>query len=113
MNCKPDTVLYSHRSKWKCSSSKLLAKSNISPWIFARNICLADKRDSWQKIYEKEDIEFKFSSSDSKQNDYCRTTADKEVSLYTCPEILDSHHSSLRYKSGQIAISMHCNLQYS
>ena len=65
MNSKPDTVLYSHRSNWKCSSSKLLAKSNISLCIFARNICLADKRDSREKIYDEENIEFKFSYSHS------------------------------------------------
>ena len=43
----------------------------------------------------------------------CVTTRGKNVSVYTCPDMLDSHYSSLRYNNGQIAISTHSSLQYS
>lgn len=43
----------------------------------------------------------------------CVTTTGKNDSVYyTCPDMLDSHHSSLRHNSGQIAISTHSSLQY-
>ena len=35
----------------------------------------------------------------------------RKEALYTCPEILDSHHFSLTYRSGQTDISMHSSLQ--
>ena len=66
-----------------------------------------------KKMYDKGCLEVERSFSSCISNGQWVTTSGRNDSVYTCPEILDSHHSSLRYNSGQIAISMHCNLQYS
>ena len=56
-SAKPETILYSQRSYWKLSSSKLLEKSIISRLILHRSIFFADNRESCEETYVKNYVE--------------------------------------------------------